>query len=275
MEEAKNLGRLMVENQMDLSRKISERLNERYVKFLQESRLEDQEVLRWRAKLIHYIGQALQTLQTEEVWDRLTDWATQTGEGAVHYGVTIDELLRTNKIYRSVIWEFIHENLDKEKAKVECILRMNDIIGSLLDQSAYIFSVSFVSYHKKILGLAREEMLSISTPVVSLSDEIAILPLVGELDTYRAKILMETSLKSCAELENSELIIDLSGVPIVDTMVASELFQVANALRLIGVRPTFTGLRPEIAQAVVNLGINFKGVRITGSLKQALASKLS
>lgn len=272
LEQAKELGRLIVEQKMELSRQISERLNQRYVKFLQESNLEDQEILQWRAQLINYIGNALLQLGTEEVWEQVTDWATQTGEGAVKYGVAIDELLNTNKVYRQVIWDFIQENIDKESTKIDYLLRMNDIISSLLDHSAYIFSVSFVDYHKKTLVLAREEMLSISTPVVSLSDEIAILPLVGELDTYRAKILMETSLKSCATLGNSELIIDLSGVPIVDTMVASELFQVANALRLIGVKPTFTGLRPEIAQAVVNLGIDFKNIRITGSLKQALAT---
>ncbi|RFU60761.1 STAS domain-containing protein [Peribacillus glennii] len=273
METAKSLGRKMVENQLDLSREISRRLNERYHQFLLESKLEDTEILHWRAKLIGYIGKALISSQSEDVWDEVTEWARQTGEGAVSYGVTIDQLLNTNKVYRKVISDFIkREMINKPDTSADSILRINEIISALLDQSAYIFSVSFVDYHKKTLVLAKEEMLSISTPVVSISDEIAILPLVGELDTYRAKILMETSLKSCGMLGNSELIIDLSGVPIVDIMVAAELFQVAGALRLIGVRPTFTGLRPETAQAVVNLGIDFKDIRIKGSLKQALAS---
>ena len=189
---------------------------------------------------------------------------------AVQYGVAIDELLSTNKLYRVVIWGFVKENIDRDSTNVASFLQINDIIDELLDHTAYVFSVSFVEFHKRTLGLAKDAMLELSTPVVSLSDKIAILPLVGELDTYRARILMETSLQRCADLKNSELIIDLSGVPIVDTMVAQELFQVAKALQLIGVRPTFTGLRPDIAQTVVNLGIDFKEIRTTGSLKQAL-----
>ncbi|PLR83523.1 modulator protein [Bacillus canaveralius] len=272
MRSAKHLGQLIVGEKLTLSSKISENLNEKYIRFLEETDLDDQQIVQWRAKLIGYTGQALISFEVKVVWDDVNEWARNTGEAAVQYGVEIDELLNTNKIYRKVIWDFIQENIDKEITKIDSILRINQIIDSILDQTAYMFSVTFVEYHRKRLTLAKDAMLDISTPVVSISDEVAILPLVGELDTYRAKVLMESSLQRCASLGNSELIIDLSGVPIVDTMVASELFQVANALRLVGVRPTFTGLRPELAQAVISLGIDFKEIRILGTLKQAMAS---
>ncbi|RFU69669.1 STAS domain-containing protein [Bacillus sp. V59.32b] len=271
MQSAQTLGKQIVEQQLELSQKISVRLSQKYNNFLQESNLEDETIVHWRAKLIGYIGSALISFHTDDVWSDVTDWAVQTGRGAVQYGVAIDELLSTNKVYRSIIWEFLQENLDRDITTIESILKINNIIDTIMDQTAYVFSVSFVEHHKKTLGIARKAFMEVSTPVVALSDEIAILPLIGELDTDRATILIETSLERCAALGNTELIIDLSGVPMIDTMVASELFRVANALTLLGVRPTFTGLRPEIAQAVVNLGIDFKKIQIMSSLKQAIA----
>ncbi|CAH0343962.1 STAS domain-containing protein [Bacillus sp. CECT 9360] len=272
MQSAQTLGKQIVEQQLELSQKISVRLSEKYNNFLQESNLEDEAIVHWRAKLIGYIGSALIYFHTDDVWSDVTDWAAQTGRGAVQYGVAIDELLNTNKVYRSIIWEFLQEKIDRENTTIESILKINNIIDTIMDQTAYIFSVSFVEYHKKTLGIARKAFMEVSTPVVALSDEIAILPLIGELDTDRVTILIETSLERCAALGNTELIIDLSGVPMIDTMVAFELFRVANALTLLGVRPTFTGLRPEIAQAVVNLGIDFKKIQIMSSLKQAIAT---
>ncbi|WP_409302996.1 STAS domain-containing protein [Peribacillus sp. SCS-155] len=271
METAKLLGKQIVEQQLELSRGISTGLKERYNQFLGESGLEDLEIVKWRGKLIGYIGTALMSLDTDSVWDEVTDWSRQTGQEAVNYGISIDQLLSTNKVYRTVIWDFLKEHIDKENARIDTILKMNEILDSIMDHAAYLFSVSYVENYKKTLSMAREAIVEISTPVVSLSDEIAILPLVGELDTDRARILMETSLERCASIGNSELIIDLSGVPVVDTMVASELFQVANALKMIGVKPTFTGIRPEIAQAMVGLGIDFKDIQTMGSLKQAIA----
>lgn len=270
---AKLIGNEIIRQQFQLSSKISRKLNERYTNFLYESDLEDEEIVKWRARLIELIGLALVSGQYDEVWEQVTDWAEQTGAGAVQYNIAIDELLQTNKVYREIIWEFV-EGLGKEEFTFATFLQINKVIDSILDQTAYIFSSSYVKHHAKTLRLARETMLDISTPIVTISDTIAVLPLVGDIDTYRARVLMETALKKCSDLRNSELIIDLSGVPIVDTMVANELFKVANALNLIGVKPTITGIRPEIAQAVVNLGIDFRNIRTLGTLKQALHQKI-
>jgi rsbT co-antagonist protein RsbR len=274
LEKARMLGELIVSNKMEISRKISDSLNDHYKKFLTRNKADLEEIMDWQADLIEITGQALIAFDAEAVWEGLNKWSEKTGQTAVDHGLAIDELLSMNKIYRKVIWDFIQENIDKPMMKIETVLRINEIIDSLLDQTAYVYSVTFVHYHKKTIRLAKDTMLEVSTPVVSLSDDIAILPLVGDLDTHRAKILMQTALERCGELGNSELIVDVSGVPIVDTMVANEFFILAKSLKLIGVQPVFTGLRPEIAHAVVSLGIDFKEIKILGSLKQALAQRV-
>lgn len=273
MEIARYLGQMISEEKTELSLKISRSLDERYISFLKESRLEDEAIVQWRAQFIDYIGKALMAFDTIAVLEEVSDWAKQTGEGAVNVGVGIDELLETNKLYRKVIWEYIQINIDTEKTSVKSFLKINEIIDTILDHTAHTFSVSYVKYHKRTLKLAHEAILEISTPVVSISDKMAILPLIGEIDTNRAQILMESALTRCTELKSSELIIDLSGVPEVNTMVAHELYKLAKALKLIGVQTIFTGIRPETAQAMINLGISFLDFQTMGTLKQALMTK--
>jgi rsbT co-antagonist protein RsbR len=274
LEKAMLLGELIVKNKMGISAKISDSLNGNYKQFLEENGFDLEKIMDRRTELIEMTGKALIAYDADAVWEELNSWARKTGQTAVDNGIAIDELLNMNKIYRKEIWIFIQENMDKPMMEIETVLKINEIIDSLLDQTAYIYSSTFVEYHKKTIRLARDTMLEVSTPVVSLSDEIAILPLVGDLDTNRAKILMQTALERCGELGNSELIVDVSGVPIVDTMVANEFFILAKSLKLIGVQPVITGLRPEIAHAVVSLGIEFKEIKILGSLKQALAQRV-
>ncbi|PLS17495.1 hypothetical protein CVD28_12530 [Bacillus sp. M6-12] len=112
--------------------------------------------------------------------------------------------------------------------------------------------------------------LELSIPIVRVTEEIGIIPLVGDLDTKRSQELMEKALQNGTELGLSHLIIDLSGVPIIDTMVANYIFQVIEALKLVGIQVILTGIRPEIAQTMVNLGINLGDISTFGSLHQAV-----
>ncbi|WP_409292931.1 STAS domain-containing protein [Peribacillus sp. SCS-37] len=268
---ANQLGKVLINEKINISITISNYLDKRYNEFLDTSNLQNQAIVNWRAELIGYIGQALINNHIQDVMEMVTQWATQTAEGAVQYNIGIDELLQTNKVYRAAIWDFVKE-METEEIKVETFLKINKVIDTILDHTAYVYGTSFVKYQENLLRLANEASLAISTPVVKINKRIAILPLVGSIDTHRAEVLKETSIKRAVELKITELYIDLSGVPFVDTMVANELFQVAKALTLIGVKPTFTGIRPEIAQAVVSFGIDFKDIETLGTLEQALSN---
>ncbi|MBQ4870775.1 STAS domain-containing protein, partial [Priestia megaterium] len=110
----------------------------------------------------------------------------------------------------------------------------------------------------------------LSVPVVRMTEEIGILPLVGDLDTKRAQYLMESALEKGSQYKLKWLIIDLSAVPIIDTMVADQLFKVIAGLQLIGIEVAISGIRPEIAQTMVSLGIKVEEVKSFSSLHQAV-----
>ncbi len=106
--------------------------------------------------------------------------------------------------------------------------------------------------------------------MIKLNDQTALLPLVGNIEPTRAEYILESALEQCVEKGVSQLFIDLSGVVLIDTMVAHQLFNLMDALQLIGVKPILSGLRPEIAQTAVQLGLKFDNLTITSTLSQAL-----
>jgi len=135
----------------------------------------------------------------------------------------------------------------------------------------------FVEVHDRIATLrltSQQELINeLSAPVIKLHQSIGLLPLVGEIDTKRAKHVLEHTLMECRKQSVNQLYIDLSGVNVLDTMVAMQIFQLIDALKIIGVKTTLSGVRPEIALTAVQLGLDFKDIQIAGNLSQALNIK--
>ncbi|KIL45786.1 STAS domain-containing protein [Jeotgalibacillus soli] len=235
------------------------------------SSLKEEEVINVRANFIRLFGEALaKGLNKEEAYNGIEKWAKETGEFVHSLGVSLDEALKDTSDYRMFISEVLEEAANKHNMSVKTVFTAARVIDPLLDHAVYCFSLTFVHFYKKNLEAAKTAFLELSVPVVPLSKGIAILPLIGNIDTERAKLLMEETLSEAARLKLSTLILDLSGVLIIDTMVADKIFSVISALELIGVQTILTGLRPEIAQTVVNLGIDFSNVPIKANLQQAL-----
>ncbi|WP_210366504.1 STAS domain-containing protein [Bacillus sp. REN3] len=138
------------------------------------------------------------------------------------------------------------------------------------DHIIELTSIQFQRVHKEYLESQREMVLELSSPVIPIFSGIGILPLVGSIDTYRAKVIREKAWEQSSKLNLQYLIIDLSGVPIVDTMVANELFQVFKALSLLEIHSSLTGISPAIAQTSVQLGLDFSKIPTYANLNQAL-----
>lgn len=105
-----------------------------------------------------------------------------------------------------------------------------------------------------------------------LQNKVALLPLVGDIGTVKSQFILENTLQQCSEKDVEHLCIDLLGVATIDTMMAQEIFNLVKALRLIGVQTTLSGIRPEISQTAIRLGLSFEHVKTTSSLAQALNS---
>ncbi|MCR2847687.1 STAS domain-containing protein [Heyndrickxia coagulans] len=122
-------------------------------------------------------------------------------------------------------------------------------------------------YSLKRLESQQEMIKELSSPVIMVGKNTALLPLVGEIDSNRAKIILEKTLEQCAEKSVLLLYIDLSGVVVIDTMVAQQIFRLIETLRLIGVKSILSGIRPEVAQTAIQLGIDFNDVTIHSKLE--------
>ncbi|MBY6036405.1 STAS domain-containing protein [Fictibacillus nanhaiensis] len=261
----RELGEKIVKHKYDFARKIDETKKKHGE---HTSPLTD-EVLEIRGELFTFFGEALYQ-DLEDVERRFIAWGHKYGELAVQFEIPLDMALKSTRYYRVVLWDFIRNEIDNENFSVQTVLKAASIIDPLLDETVHAFSLAYVEKNNRVLGLAREAIEELSVPVVRLTRSVAVLPLVGTIDTHRSKLIMETSLEKCTELQVEHLFIDLSGVPVIDTMVAHNLFKVINSLKLLGVKVTLSGMRPELAQTVVSLGISFEEISISGNLYQEL-----
>jgi rsbT co-antagonist protein RsbR len=144
----------------------------------------------------------------------------------------------------------------------------------LLDKLGLHTIKAFQSSREQVISRQQMELLELSTPVVKLWDGILALPMIGTLDSARTQIVMESLLQKIVETESQIAIIDITGVPTVDTLVAQHLLKTVTALRLMGADCIISGVRPQIAQTIVHLGVDLQGVTTKANLADALALAL-
>jgi rsbT co-antagonist protein RsbR len=141
----------------------------------------------------------------------------------------------------------------------------------LVDKLGLFTVKSFQRTREGVINRQQQELLELSTPVVKLWDGILALPMIGTLDSARTQIVMESLLQKIVETESQIAIIDITGVPTVDTLVAQHLLKTVTALRLMGADCIISGVRPQIAQTIVHLGVDLQGVTTKANLADALA----
>jgi len=127
---------------------------------------------------------------------------------------------------------------------------------------------------EELIGRQQRDLLELSTPVVKLWDGILALPMVGTLDSSRTQIAMESLLQRIVETGSDVAIVDITGVPTVDTLTAQHLLKTVNAVHLMGAECIISGIRPQIAQTIVQLGIDLAGVVTKASLADAFRTAL-
>lgn len=126
------------------------------------------------------------------------------------------------------------------------------------------------SWQEEIIHAQRAALRELSTPLMPLDDHLVALPIVGNIDTGRAQQIMETLLNGVAEYQASIAILDITGVPVIDTQVANALIHAAQAVRLLGAQVILTGIGPAMAQTLVSLGADLSGVVTLGTLQQGI-----
>jgi rsbT co-antagonist protein RsbR len=147
-------------------------------------------------------------------------------------------------------------------------------VTELIDRLALITTEAFMNTREELIARQQEELLELSTPVVKLWDGILALPIIGTLDSARTQVVMENLLQTVVATNSKYAIIDITGVPTVDTLVAQHLLKTITAARLMGAECIISGVRPQIAQTIVHLGINLQDVITKAKLSDAFALAL-
>jgi rsbT co-antagonist protein RsbR len=147
-------------------------------------------------------------------------------------------------------------------------------VTSMLDKLALYTTDVFLKSREEVIRRQQQELLELSTPVVELWTGILALPLIGTLDSARTQVVMESLLQAIVRTGASIAIIDITGVPTVDTLVAQHLLKTVAAARLMGADCIISGIRPQIAQTIVHLGVDLSEVSTKATLADAFTLAL-
>lgn len=193
-------------------------------------------------------------------------------EKLINLGWPLSYITDGLQVFRHVTFDYILSQSEKvDSSYISNVLRSVDlwtepIIHKLVNE----YSGSW----EHIVSLQRVALQELSAPLIPVMDSITVMPLVGTIDTERAKLIMENLLEGVIKHNSEVVLIDITGVPVVDTMVAHHIIQAAEAVRLIGSTCILVGIRPEIAQTIVNLGIDLSNSPTKSSLKEGFTKAL-
>ncbi|UYZ20230.1 STAS domain-containing protein [Mesobacillus jeotgali] len=210
----------------------------------------------------------------QEFFQDFEPWIIEIASDIEHINTPIQYVIKEFKNVRNQYFKYVRKFAEMNPTITrDEVDAWYDVILKEMDEVILRFVEATYKYSQKILKAQQATINELSAPVISISNHQGLLPLIGDIDTSRAKMILENTLKQCNKRDIHHLFVDLSGVAMIDTMVAHQIFQLLNALKLIGVKTTLSGIRPEIAQTAVQLGLSFKDTEIRTSLAQALDQK--
>lgn len=165
----------------------------------------------------------------------------------------------------------VSELLEREMADDPKLMYQEILIANRVLDNLSLFTVeAFMKGREEVIQRQTDEINEISTPVIRVWDGVVALPIIGTLDSTRTQVVMENLLQQIVSTGSSIAILDISGVPMVDSLVAQHLIKTVSATRLMGAECIISGIRAEIAQTIVHLGIDLSGVQTKATLAGAL-----
>lgn len=205
-----------------------------------------------------------ENIQSKE-WSEVRDFLSSLSHSRGIQGFTPSETATfVFSLKKSLLSKLRGEDKQDEKAQMEIW-----DVGDLLDKLGLFTTEVHQKAREEVINRQQMDMLELSTPVVELAPGIIALPMIGTLDSQRTSIVMETLLQKIVETEADIAIIDITGVPTVDTLVAQHLIKTVTAARLMGAECVISGIRPQIAATIVHLGVDLGSVITKSSLAAA------
>ncbi|MEU4238968.1 STAS domain-containing protein [Actinoplanes sp. NPDC026619] len=199
---------------------------------------------------------------THESAAELRAQLTELSGNRARQGFSTTETAVSVFAFKEALFQSLGENAET--------LRDYVAFSAFIDAAALFTFDSYVRVREELIADQAEQLLELSTPVVKLWDGVVAVPLVGTLDSARAQVVMERLLQTLVDTGSPYAIIDITGVPAVDTQVAQHILKTVVAARLMGADCIISGIRPQIAQTIVALGIEFGDIATKASLADAL-----
>jgi rsbT co-antagonist protein RsbR len=196
-------------------------------------------------------------------YEELRAMLTEYSRNRARNGFTPTETAIAIFVLRDCVFDAVAKNGEAAAEGFERFSPMIDEFGLLTFET-------YSATREAIIGNQSEQLLELSTPVVKLWDGVVAVPLVGTLDSARTQVVMEALLQTLVATESQHAIIDITGVPAVDTQVAQHLLKTVMAARLMGAECVISGIRPQIAQTIVALGVEFGDIVTKATLADAL-----
>jgi rsbT co-antagonist protein RsbR len=198
-------------------------------------------------------------------------YITMFAKEQIQLGWPLQYLTKGLQSFKKVLVEKIQHGKENEMKSMNIYSEIQNWIDPIIDQLIQEYTGSW----EQMDNLQKLALKELSAPLIPVFDGISVMPLIGTIDTERARLIMENLLNGVIKYESQVVLIDITGVPVVDTMVAHHLIQASEAVRLVGADSILVGIRPEIAQTIVNLGIQLDKFSTTSTLRKGISLALS
>jgi rsbT co-antagonist protein RsbR len=239
-----------------------------------ESRISESELFSQIRELLTLLKQAPagEVVNSHDpVWDPLRNFLADISRSRVSQGFSSDETATFIFSFKKPLFQRLQTELVSDpKAFADAMWKATQ----LLDMLGLMTVRAYQKTREDVINRQQSEMLELSTPVVKLWEGVLALPMIGTLDSARTQIVMESLLQRIVDTGSEIAIIDITGVPTVDTLVAQHLLKTVTAIRLMGADCIISGVRPQIAQTIVHLGVDLQGVTTKATLADALSVAL-
>lgn len=213
----------------------------------------------------------LMTSNVSEEDDVNPEKLKEFAEKVVRFGWSIKFVNKSIEHFSDVTFETLEEENIINDSNLRLYMKtFANWVEPLRDSIIEAYSVEW----ERTISLQKIALQELSASLIPVFDKISVMPLVGTIDTERAKLIMENLLEGVVRQRAEVVLLDITGVPVVDTMVAHHIIQAADAVRLVGAKCMLVGIRPEIAQTIVALGIELHDFTTTSTLRRGMQEAL-
>ncbi|MGD6994297.1 RsbT co-antagonist protein RsbRA [Sutcliffiella horikoshii] len=202
--------------------------------------------------------------------DNLSVILTDFAEKIVRFGWPLIYVTEGLSLFGKIVFEGMTKEETDDSQKIALMYDFDQWLRPVYNEIVKTYTGSW----EHTVSMQKIALQELAAPLIPVFDKISVMPLVGTIDTERARQIMENLLQGVVKHRAEVVLIDITGVPVVDTMVAHHIIQAAEAVRLVGAKCLLVGIRPEIAQTIVNLGINLDQIITKNSLKKGIETAL-